>query len=47
MPGRLRAAWRDLPRMGRSAAARGARAAAKLLAGRHAEGEAALLAVAG
>jgi hypothetical protein len=47
MPGRLRAAWRELPRIGRQAAARGARAAAKLLAGRHPEGEAALLGVAG
>jgi hypothetical protein len=47
MPGRLRAAWKDFPRGGRSAVARAARAAAKLLAGIHPEGEAALKAVAG
>jgi len=47
MPGRLRAAWKAFPRNGRSAVARGARAAAKLLSQSHPEGEAALQAVAG
>lgn len=47
MPGRLRAAWKSFPRGGRAAAARAARAAAKLLSGRHPEGEAVLQAVAG
>ena len=47
MPGRLRAAWNEFPRGGRSAAARAARVAAKLLSHSHPEGEAALRAVAG
>jgi hypothetical protein len=46
MPGRLWDAYKQLPRAGRSAVARGARAAARLLEGRHAQGEAALKAVA-
>ncbi len=47
MPGRLLATWKEFPRGARTAVAHAARAAAKLLSGAHAEGEAALKAVAG
>ena len=47
LPGRLRHVWKSFPRAGRPAVARAAKASAKLLTGRHAEGEAALQAVAG
>jgi hypothetical protein len=46
MPGRLRAVWKEFPRSGRSAVARAARVAAKLLSESHPEGEAVLQAVA-
>lgn len=47
MPGRLNAAWKAFPRGGRGAVARAAGMTAKLLSGRHPEGQEALRAVAG